>query len=413
MAARGILFEVSVEFPARPSLLPDEYRQIFYAFDQGFCVLEMLFDEGRQPRDYRFLEVNHSFEQLTGLQAPVGKTALELVPTLEQHWIDIYGAVALTGRSTRFIQGSDAMGRWFEVHASRIGPPELGRVALLFVDITAHRREQAERQHTEDALRQSEQRFRVFADTAPAMLWVTETDGSCSYLSRGWYEYTGQTEQDGLRFGWLDAVHPLERERAQQTFAAANAGRQPFELEHRVRRADGSYRWVMDAGRPRIGADGRFDGYVGSVIDIHDRKVAEDRLDLAVNSGEVGLWYCDLPFDELVWNRKVKEHFGLPPDAVVTIETFYERIHPDDREPTRRAIDASIIRREMYDTQYPDGRPRSTDAVDSRHWPRALRREPAGALRWRHDRNHGVDAAAGGRRGRQPRQGSVPCDARP
>lgn len=87
------------------------------------------------------------------------------------------------------------------------------------------------------------------------------------------------------------------------------------------------------------------------MIDVHDRTVAEERLDLVVSSGEVGLWYCDLPFDVLVWNAKVKEHFGLPPDATVTIDTFYDRIHPDDRDRTRAAIEASIANHTTYDTQ--------------------------------------------------------------
>ena len=348
-------------------LNPADYRQVFYAFDQGFCVLEVLVDDEGTPQDYRFLEVNHVFEQQTGLTAPVGRTALELVPNLERYWIDAYGRVALTGEPVRFVQQSPAMGRWFDVHASRIGAPASRLVALLFNDITAHHLEQESRKRAEDGLRASEHRFRVFADTAPAMLWVTEADGACSYLSRGWYEFTGQTEAQGLGYGWLDAVHPAEREMASRTFLSANAKQEPFELQHRVRRPDGVYRWVLDAGRPRFDAAGKFEGYIGSVIDLHDLKLAEDRLDLAVNSGKVGLWYCDLPFDTLVWNAQVKEHFGLPSDANVTIDTFFERLHPDDRERTRNAIEASIERRTTYDTQYRtiglDGRTRWIRAV--------------------------------------------------
>ncbi len=126
---------------------------------------------------------------------------------------------------------------------------------------------------------------------------------------------------------------------------------------------------MIDAGQPRLAADGTFEGYVGSVIDIHDRKLAEDRLELAVNSGKVGLWYCDLPFDTLVWNTQVKEHFGLPPDAVVTIDTFYERMHPDDRDPTRLAIETSIADQFPYDTHY------RTVGLDGRtRWIRAIGR---------------------------------------
>jgi PAS domain S-box-containing protein len=356
--------------PATTGALPvDDYRQLFYAFDQGFCVFEVLLDSRGAPRDYRFLEVNHLFEEFTGLVDPVGRTALELVPNLERSWIERYGQVALTGQRLRFTQESPAMGRWFDVHAARIGAAERRLVALLFNDVTAHHVEQGNRRRAEAALRESEHRFRVFADTAPAMLWVTEADGRCSYLSRGWYQFSGQTDEEGLGYGWLDAVHPDDRDRAGRTFMAANATQTPFELEHRVRCADGTYRWVIDGGRPRFTAEGRFDGYVGSVIDIHDRKLAEDRLDLAVRSGEVGLWYCDLPFDELIWNPQVKAHFGLPADAVVTIETFFERLHPDDRERTRAAIELAIDSRTAYDVQY------RTVGLDARtRWIRAIGR---------------------------------------
>ncbi len=346
-----------------------EYRDVFYAFDQGFCVFEVLLNEAGAPRDYRFVEVNQAFEELTGLTDPMGKTALELVPDLEAHWIETYGRVALTGEPIRFAQESPAMGRCFDVHASRIGAPERRLVALLFNDITAHRDEQRSRQAAEEELRLSEHRFRAFADTAPAMLWATDAEGSCKYLSRGWYEFTGQTERDGLGYGWLDAVHAEDRKAARDAFLAANATRVPFELEHRLRCADGLRRWVIDAGRPRWDDAGRFSGYVGSVIDIDDRKMSEARLDLAVNSGRVGIWYSDLPFDVLVWNRHVKAHFGLPPDAVVTIDTFYERMHPEDREPTKRAIDKSIAERSVYDTVY-----RTVDLEGEVRWIRAIGR---------------------------------------
>ena len=355
--------------PLEPPPLLDAltYRGIFDALEQGYCIFEMLFDGDGRPADYRFLEVNRTFEQQTGLVAPVGRTALDLVPDLERHWIETYGEVALTGVAKQFVQGSEAMGRWFTVLATRVGPPERRMVALLFSDITAHRLEQEERRKAEAALRTSEQRFRTFADAAPAMLWVTEPDGRCSYLSRGWYEFTGQTEAGALGFGWLEAVHPADRAEAREIFADANRRHAAFELRHRVRRHDDVYRWVIDAGRPIFGDDGAFAGFVGSVIDVHDRKLAEERLELVVSSGEVGLWYCDLPFDVLVWNAKVKEHFGLPPDATVTIETFYDRIHPDDRDRTRAAIDASIANHTTYDTQY------RTVGLDGRtRWIRAI-----------------------------------------
>jgi PAS domain S-box-containing protein len=144
------------------------------------------------------------------------------------------------------------------------------RVIGTAIDVTA-------RKQAEETLRESEARFRNMADHAPVMMWVTDAQGACTYLNRQWYAYTGQTEAEGIGLGWLAAVHPDDRGWSSDTFLAANAERKPFRLEYRLRNADGDYRWFIDAAQPRLGEDGRFHGYIGSVTDIHDRKIAEQR----------------------------------------------------------------------------------------------------------------------------------------
>lgn len=145
-------------------------------------------------------------------------------------------------------------------------PVRLGGIAL---DVT-------ERKAMESVLRASEANFRALADTAPAVLWLTDATGACSFISKGWYEFTGQPDGGGLDFGWLDAVHPQDRQSLTSKFEAKSAGRKPFEFEHRVRRADGSYSWVIDSARPRFAPNGTFLGYIGSVFDITERKAAEE-----------------------------------------------------------------------------------------------------------------------------------------
>lgn len=112
------------------------YRHLFDSIDEGFCVLEVLFDENEQPYDYRFWEINPVFEKLTNLKDALGRTAREMLPDLEQHWIDIYGRVAKTRKSERFVNSSETMGFWFDVYAFPVDAPELNRVALLFNNIT-------------------------------------------------------------------------------------------------------------------------------------------------------------------------------------------------------------------------------------------------------------------------------------
>ena len=140
---------------------PDRYRALFQAIDAGVCVIEVKFDADDRPLDYRFVEVNPAFEAQTGLKDAAGKWMRELAPDHEQHWFDLYGRVALTGEAARFENLAAALGRWYDVHAYRIGDPAERQVAILFSDIT-------ERRRAELALRESEARFRTMADTAPA-----------------------------------------------------------------------------------------------------------------------------------------------------------------------------------------------------------------------------------------------------
>lgn len=126
--------------------------------------------------------------------------------------------------------------------------------------------------------RATEARFRNMADHAPVMMWVTDPNAYCTYLNRAWYEFTGQSEAEGQGLGWLEAVHPDDRGWSSEMFLAANAKRESFRLEYRLRRHDGQYRWAIDAASPRFGPDGEFLGYIGSVIDIDERREAEEAL---------------------------------------------------------------------------------------------------------------------------------------
>ncbi len=136
----------------------------------------------------------------------------------------------------------------------------------------------AERARAGAKLTESEERFRAMADNAPVIVWVTAADGHCFYLNRLWYESTGQTPDEALGFGWLEATHPDDKAMASKTFFESNAAHKPFRVEYRLRQADGSYRWAIDAAAPRFDETGRFMGYIGSVIDIDERRSAEERL---------------------------------------------------------------------------------------------------------------------------------------
>jgi PAS domain S-box-containing protein len=139
------------------------YRTLFDSIDEGFCVVEVLFDGDGRAVDYRFVEANPAFVKHTGLPADaVGRTAREMLPGLEEHWFQVYGRVARTGEASRFESGSEAMGRWFDVFAFRVDEPEQRRVAILFTDVTEYRRAEIER----EALLRAAQEARAEAEAA-------------------------------------------------------------------------------------------------------------------------------------------------------------------------------------------------------------------------------------------------------
>ncbi|TCP96406.1 PAS domain S-box-containing protein [Sphingomonas sp. PP-F2F-A104-K0414] len=175
-----------------------------------------------------------------------------------------------------------------------------------------------------DEVRESEDRFRNMADHAPVMMWVTDPQGNCTYLNRQWYVFTGQTPEEAGGLGWLDATHPDDMTEAGRIFLEANAAQTSFRLEYRLRCADGSYRWAIDAASPRFGQDGQFLGYIGSVIDIHERRAAEDAvrhssaLLAAVMEAVPGVVYAkDRAGRMLAANRGTAELVGKPLSAII------------------------------------------------------------------------------------------------
>jgi PAS domain S-box-containing protein len=135
-----------------------------------------------------------------------------------------------------------------------------------------------ERALAEEALRESEERFRLIANTAPVMIWMAGTDNEITYLNQTWLDYAGRPSDAAVDTLQAAVLHPDEAERCREVYENAFAQRESFQLEHRLRRQDGEYRWVVTAGVPRRNADGSFVGYIGTSVDITERKLAEAAL---------------------------------------------------------------------------------------------------------------------------------------
>lgn len=135
-----------------------------------------------------------------------------------------------------------------------------------------------ERVQSEIALRGSEARFRIMADAAPVLIWMSGTDKLCTWFNKLWLDFVGRSIEEELGNGWAENVHPQDIDRCLSIYSAAFDARQTFSMEYRLRRHDGEYRWVLDSAVPLYAADGEFTGYIGSCFDITDRRQTEQEL---------------------------------------------------------------------------------------------------------------------------------------
>ena len=135
-----------------------------------------------------------------------------------------------------------------------------------------------EHEQAAHVVRESEERFRLVANTAPVMIWMAGTDRLCTYVNQPWLEFTGRPLDAELGNGWVEGVHKEDLKRCLETYSQAFDQRQSFAMEYRIRRNDGEYRWILDTGVARFNSDGNFAGYIGSCLDITDRKLAEEAL---------------------------------------------------------------------------------------------------------------------------------------
>ncbi len=201
--------------------------------------------------------------------------------------------------------------------------------------------------------------FHSISNQIPVVVWITDENGACNYLNKKWFEYTDQKQGTALGYGWLNAIHPEEKAQIKQDFLEANRNQSSFRLEYRLRGKEGEYRWHMDAGEPRFDEKGRFEGYIGVVIDIHDRKKAEDSLresELHYKTFAEAMpqmaFIADPKGDIIYYNKRWYEYIKSLKDTEGW--GWRDRLvhHPDDLQRTVDRWNHSLKTGEPYEIEY-------------------------------------------------------------
>lgn len=171
----------------------------------------------------------------------------------------------------------------------------------------------------------------MLAETASVMIWIADTTKACVYFNRSWLAFRGRTLEEELGFGWAEGVHAEDYDRCLDIFSRAFDARLPFDMDYRLKNRDGVYRWIRDEGRPFFGAQGEFEGYIGSCTDIDEVYVARERLAFGMGVAGIGVWEWMLADGTLVWDDQMYRLYGterLPEGP--SYARWAALVHPDD-----------------------------------------------------------------------------------
>ncbi|MCF8356784.1 MAG: PAS domain S-box protein [Melioribacteraceae bacterium] len=347
----------------------NDYRSLFENMNAGFELFEVVQNEQGIPVDLLILAANEGFEKTTGLKLrdSIGKRLTQVLPGIEKDeadWIGTFSKVALSGESAQFEQGSELLGYYYSISAFQAGPKQC---AVTFMDIT-------EQNNTTIALQKSEERFRVAQEYSPDGFTILHplrneqneiVDFVWIYQNQAIAQINGTEDQDVIGKRVLDVFPTHKGTDIFETYIeVANAGKSKILDDVYVGEVISEPTWL----RLVITAMGQDIAILAQ--NVTDRKKAEEairisreRLLLATEGANLGVWNWNIVTGELIWSNKSKDLFGLEHDVIMSYERFIDGLHPDDRERTNEAVKDSLENHKDFDLEYrtiwPDG---------SNHW---------------------------------------------
>lgn len=366
VAIAGVLIDIDARKRMEQETARREvaYRAVQEGSLDGFMVFEALRDAGGAIEDFSWRHVNAAGCNMVGRSAEdlLGRRLLEVMPgNRAEGLFEDYRLVVETGRPmTREVTyRHDGLDTHFRISAARAGDG----FAVTFADLT-------HRYRAEQALIASEQQWRAVLDSIPQKVWTALPGGLCDFFNARWYDFTGAVQGQTDGFAWTALIHPDDLDAALVSWRQAEATEGRYEVEYRLRTADGAYRWVLARALPFRDPRGRVLRWFGTCTDIHDYKATErekraieERLTLALDAARgIGVWDFDVPGDRVTASGRFAEVFGLDPDSATEgrpLADFLSGVHPEDRPRVDAAIHEAMRVGGAFDAEYrlpqPDG----------------------------------------------------------
>ncbi|MCW6053552.1 PAS domain S-box protein [Lyngbya sp. CCAP 1446/10] len=309
-----------------------------------------------KDREGRYVAINSTLANFLGkpIEEIIGKNDLELLPPDTAHEMMAKErqimAAGITESYEEDVSGGEKTATFFTTKSP--WRDTNGNI----LGIIATTRDITDRKQAEDALKQSEERYRSLIAATSQIVWATDAEGQGTDL-QSWRAYTGQTEAEVAGSGWLDVMHPDDRERTVQVWMEALRTKSLYDIEYRIRGADRNYRYFQCRGVPILNEDGSIREWVGTCIDIHDRKQAED----AIKQSEERYRSLILATSQIVWTADSEGRSpDLPTWRAYTGQTVAEvvglgwldTIHSDDRERTAQVWMEAVQTKSLYDIEY-------------------------------------------------------------
>jgi len=322
------------------------YRDLFNSMIEGFCIIEMIFDENKNPVDYRFLETNAAYEEQTGVTDVVGKLMRDLAPEMEDFWFETYGRVALTGQLVRFENEAKVLNKWFQVCSFRVGGEGSLKVAVCFSDIT-------DRKKAEESLRINNVRLNLAMQTGSMAWWEMDVvTGNVSFAKQK-AEMLGYAPEKFKNYrDFMALVHPDDHERCMNAMRKHYQGLvSKYEVDYRILTKSGDYMWCSDIGTvTKRDEGGNPLSITGVAFNIDKHKRAEEeiltnnaRLSLAMKVSNMAWWEMNITTGNISFEKRKAEMLGYCAENFTHYKDFMVLVHPEDAP---RAMEA--MRRHIY-----------------------------------------------------------------